>query len=453
MPLAVLFVVAGVVASSLATGAGVAYFQSRNDYKQSKEERIEKAQEDEERKITLAFELARDPLRRDPVLIHSLLRRANYGYVDEHFPANDCVGPPISNLEWLLQQGGSTGENIGDKIKEYYPEFHEVIGKTCRSMHGKPRKTKAMQKMSYLMYELFQAMIDDFIDLIIPSAIAGALTTVKLIKFTADEDSSITKAALTAYGNLYKDEKNWGFTGTGISYRGPSEDEVYMRTLEKAKKLTRDHFYGDIEYTYDVNEGVVEYVKRNSCFIPILVAILYASYLIGRYLVNKQVVSKEEMLYLLKQCLFSLLGSIHPFFYLTIRICFRIIQGENIFPRIMKAWQRVREGQIKNPAFSQYSWKDCFEMYLIDPIRILLERGLAFLQSLNKDLMKVISRFLDMITNFLRRGVIIPMQEFFQCFFNQESTNDNLEVGRNRIRGRASYSNIIPLLHIHPHSS
>eukprot|EP01040_Poterioochromonas_malhamensis_P017097 gene17097-19573_t len=205
------FVIVGAVVSFV-IGASVASLDLRNCYNQK--ERIVKQLEEEAEALVKAFEFARDPLRRDSKVIRSHLRIARYGYIDEYFPENNCVGPSISGLERLLQLGGNTGVGLENKIREYYPGFRYALRKTCRSLNGRSQNG-SKHKLTHMMYELYHTIFGDIWEIALPYMIAEASTTRTIITLPLDEMKGCEEEAKRLFEISYNNPKNWEMCHNG----------------------------------------------------------------------------------------------------------------------------------------------------------------------------------------------------------------------------------------------
>eukprot|EP01040_Poterioochromonas_malhamensis_P013101 gene13101-14374_t len=376
-------------------------------------------------------------------MIRSQLRTARYGYINEYFPENHCVGPPISDLERLLQHEAG----LGDLIHEYHPGFRDALRKTCRSLNGRSQNG-SKHKLSHLMYELYHAIFADLWELALPYMIAEASTTTKMIKLPLDEMKRYEEEAKRLYDISYKNDDNWGFDGEDMSYHGDSKSEFLLKQLEGNKHLTRDHFFGDVDYPCKISDDSIEYVKRNAYFISLVILALYITYLIGRYLVNQQIPDWNEIGYIIKQACFSMFGAVDPLFYLAGRIAFRLAMGQPILPRTMQAWRTVQREKNRTPA---YSWNSRFEVYVTGPLRIAKERGIAHLSCCFNDVMQLIERFIELSRELFRRGIVEPFNDFSRRLVGSTSRR------RGTNSQRTSEENANPLLSstipFHPHSA
>ncbi len=350
-----------------------------------------------------------------------------------------CVGPPTSGLERLLQHESG----LERLISEFHPGFRDALRKTCRSLNGRSQNG-SKHKLSHLMYELYHAIFAELWELALPYIIAEASTTTKMIKLPLDEMKGYEVEAKRLFDISYKNDDNWGFDGEEMSYHGDYKPEILLKQLEGNKLLTRDHFYGDFDYPWKISDDSLEYVKRNAYFIPFVILALYITYLIGRYLVNKQIPDWNEIGYIIKQACVSMFGAVHPMFYLAGRLAFRLAMGQPILPRTMQAWRTVQRERNRTPSYSRYTWNSRFEVYVTGPLQIAKERGIAHLSCCYTDVMQLIQRFIELSRDLFRRGTVEPFNDFSRLL-GRRGTNSQ----------RTSEDDTIPLLSstlpFHPH--
>jgi len=352
--------------------------------------------------------------------IRSHLRTARYGYIDEYFPENHCVGPPISDLERLLQHEAG----FGDLISEFHPEFRDAIRKTCRSLNGRSQNG-SKHKLSHLMYELYHAIFADLWELALPCIVAEASTTTKIIKLPLSLMRCSQEESVKLFDASYQDVNNWTFDGVKMNYRGASEHEFHLKQLENTKHITRDHFCGDFDSSSSENfsDHSIEYVKRNVFLISFVFLALHITYLIGRYLVNQQLPDWNEIFHTIKEACISMFGAIHPLCYLALRVVFQLFSCQPLLPRSMQTWDTFNREQELNPV--AWTWSVRFEVYVTEPLRIAMERAFEHLSCCYEDVMQLIERFIEMSQDLFRQNVTVPFNEFARYFFLGRSVSPN----------------------------
>ncbi len=419
MPFLLLFFVGGAV-TGLVIGAGVAHVEQQNRSNQN--ERIVKRFEEEADSLDEAFELACDPLH---------------------------VRPPTSGLERLLQHDAG----LEELISEYHPRFRYALRRTCRSLNGQSQNG-SKHKLSHLTYELYHAIFADLWELALPYIIAEASTTTKMIKLPLSLMPSNSNSLLLPKTNLqpircpqeeplkrfadsYKGVNNPAFDGVQLNDRGDSELEILSPQFEYREHLTPDHLYGDFDHSSEklsdhsidcssenLSDHSVEYVKeRNAIFISFVILALHITYLIGRYLVNQQIPDWNELFYVIKEAFFSMFGAMHPLCCLALRLVFRLCSCQPLLPRSMQAWDAFNGEQEMNPVV--WTWSVRFEVFVIEPLRIAMERGIGHLSSCYEDVMQLMKRFMEMSQDLFRRNVTVPFNEFARYFFLGRSTSPN----------------------------
>ncbi len=441
------FVVFGAVAHFV-IGAGVAHLDYQNCY--NRKERIVKRLEEEAEALGKAFEFARDPLRRDSKVIRNLLRTARYGYIKEYFPENNCVGPSLSGLERLLQQGGNTGVGLENKIRDYYPRFRYALRRTCRSLNGRSQNG-SKHKLSHLMYELYHAIFADVWELALPYMIAEASTTRTIIKLPLDEMKGYEAEAKRLFEISYNNPKNWEtcFRGcisiNGVPkfrdlflqikltfvlpimkmiqlpqlnadqintfklrvkddcYVGESEDDLFFDVLEQKKIIIQN--FGDYDYYQKINDVTLEFVEIHYSFIILVTVTFYIAYLIG-----KQKPDFHDIFRVLRQLylyLFLFSSSVLFAIFLSWMMWFCLL---GIFLRSLLALDAVTREKNRSDLNSSKTWSIFFEIHLLGPLEIAGDRGFK----------NLICCF-GMIQHFLRQSIIIPLLDFFDPLFHRES--------------------------------